>query len=137
MLRQTIRKRLQTKLNAVKAELQRRMHEPIPEVGKWLQAVVHGHNRYYGVPLNQNALWIFRFQVDGSGIARCRGAARMVVSFGIACAPHPPLAACAFRLSSLSSAPHGRRYLRQEPDAEIRLSGSVEGVVSDHDSYSD
>jgi RNA-directed DNA polymerase len=39
------------------------MHEPIPEVGKWLQAVVRGHNRYYGVPLNQNALWIFRFQV--------------------------------------------------------------------------
>ncbi len=63
VLRQTIRKRLQTKLNAVKAELQRRMHEPIPEVGKWLQAVVRGHIRYYGVPMNLNALWIFRFQV--------------------------------------------------------------------------
>ena len=63
VLRQTIRKRLQTKLNEVKAELQRRMHEPIPKVGKWLQAVVRGHIRYYGVPLNQNALWIFRFQV--------------------------------------------------------------------------
>ena len=63
MLRQTIRKRLQTKLNEVKAELQRRMHEPIPEVGKWLQAVVRGHIRYYGVPQNNNALWIFRFQV--------------------------------------------------------------------------
>jgi RNA-directed DNA polymerase len=60
---QTIRKRLQTKLNDVKAELQRRMHEPIPEQGKWLQAVVRGHIRYYGVPRNQNALWIFRFQV--------------------------------------------------------------------------
>src|SRR5207244_7912835 len=63
VLRQTIRKRLQAKLNAVKAELQRRMHEPIPEQGKWLQAVVRGHIRYYGVPRNQNALWIFRFQV--------------------------------------------------------------------------
>jgi retron-type reverse transcriptase len=30
VLRQTIRKRLQAKLNEVKAELQRRMHEPIP-----------------------------------------------------------------------------------------------------------
>src|SRR5439155_7937826 len=49
VLRQTIRKRLQTKLNEVKAELQRRMHEPIPEVGKWLQAVVRGHIRYYGL----------------------------------------------------------------------------------------
>src|SRR5881296_920298 len=63
VLRQTIRKRLQAKLNEVKAELQRRMHEPIPEVGRWLQAVVRGHIRYYGVPQNNNALWIFRFQV--------------------------------------------------------------------------
>jgi len=55
--------RLQTKLNEVKAELQRRMHEPIPEVGKWLQAVVRGHIRYFGVPRNHNALWVFRSQV--------------------------------------------------------------------------
>ena len=40
VLRQTIRKRLQTMLNEVKAELQRRMHTPIPEQGKWLRAVV-------------------------------------------------------------------------------------------------
>ena len=63
VLRQTIRKRMQTKLNEVKAELQRRMHEPIPEQGKWLQAVVRGHIRYYGVPMNQPALAIFRFRV--------------------------------------------------------------------------
>jgi RNA-directed DNA polymerase len=63
VLRQTIRKRLQTKLNEVKAELQRRMHEPIPDQGKWLQAVVGGHIRYYGVPMNQPALRLFRFQV--------------------------------------------------------------------------
>jgi RNA-directed DNA polymerase len=63
VLRQTIRKRLQTKLNAVKAELRRRMHEPIPEQGKWLQAVVRGHVRYYGVPMNQPALAMFRFRV--------------------------------------------------------------------------
>src|SRR6202049_391250 len=63
VLRQTIRTRLQTKLNAVQAELQRRMHEPIPEQGKWLQAVMGGHIRYYGVPMNQPALQLFRFQV--------------------------------------------------------------------------
>src|SRR5215467_6084167 len=63
VLRQTMRKRLQAKLNAVKAELQLRMHESIPEQGKWLQAVVRGHFRYYGVPMNQNALFLFRFQV--------------------------------------------------------------------------
>jgi RNA-directed DNA polymerase len=62
VLRQTIRKRLQTKLNEVKAELQRRMHQTIPEVGQCLQAVVRGHIRYYGVPSNQKALWVFRFR---------------------------------------------------------------------------
>jgi RNA-directed DNA polymerase len=63
VLRQTVRKRLQAKLNAVKTELRRRMHEPIPEQGKWLQAVVRGHIRYYGVPMNLPALSIFRFRV--------------------------------------------------------------------------
>src|SRR5204862_4436936 len=63
VLRQTIRKRLQAKLNEVKAELRRRMHIPILEQGRWLQAGVRGHIRYYGVPMNTPALRIFRFQV--------------------------------------------------------------------------
>jgi group II intron reverse transcriptase/maturase len=63
VLRQTIRKRLQAKLKELKAELRRRMHRPSLEQGKWLEAVVRGHIRYYGVPMNKPALWIFRFQV--------------------------------------------------------------------------
>jgi hypothetical protein len=63
VLRQTIRKRLQAKLGEVKTELQRRMHDPIPEVGRWLRSVVGGHIRYYGVPTNRAALYTFRFQV--------------------------------------------------------------------------
>src|SRR5580692_3269324 len=63
VLRQTIRKRLQAKLGEVKAELRRRMHDPIPEVGQWLRSVVGGHFRYYGVPMNRTALYTFRFQV--------------------------------------------------------------------------
>jgi RNA-directed DNA polymerase len=42
VLGQTIRQRLQTKLNQVKAALPRRRQEPIPALGKWLQAVVRG-----------------------------------------------------------------------------------------------
>lgn len=63
VLRQTIRKRLQAKLSAVKAELRRRMHQPIGEQGAWLRSVVAGHVRYYGVPMNGRALWLFRDQV--------------------------------------------------------------------------
>jgi group II intron reverse transcriptase/maturase len=63
VLRQTMRKRLQAKLAEVKDELRQRLHEPIPEVGRWLRSVVDGHIRYYGVPMNTPALSLFRFQV--------------------------------------------------------------------------
>lgn len=61
--RQTMRIRLQAKLHEVKAELRRRMHEPIREQGAWLRSVVGGHIRYYGVPTNIRALSSFRFEV--------------------------------------------------------------------------
>jgi RNA-directed DNA polymerase len=64
VLRQTMRQRLQAKLGEVKAELKRRLHEPVPEVGQWLRAVVAGHIRYYGVPMNSPALALFRSQVE-------------------------------------------------------------------------
>jgi len=60
VLRQTIRTRWQAKLRAVKAELRQRLHQPVPEQGAYLRAVVLGHNRYYGVPLNGPALHAFR-----------------------------------------------------------------------------
>jgi len=63
VLRQTMRRRLQAKLAAVKAELRRRLHASIPEQGQWLGAVVRGHLAYYGVPMNGAALHLFRFQV--------------------------------------------------------------------------
>jgi len=63
VLRQTMRKRLAAKLVEVKAELRRRMHDPVPEVGRWLRSVVAGHVRYYGVPTNGRALARFRFRV--------------------------------------------------------------------------
>ena len=45
------------------AELQRRMHDPIPDVGGWLRSVVGGHFRYYGVSGNIQALKGFRYEV--------------------------------------------------------------------------
>jgi len=63
VIRQTISKRKRTKLGEIRKELRRRMHRPVPEVGKWLRSVVEGHNRYYGVPMNLQSLKTFRFQV--------------------------------------------------------------------------
>jgi RNA-directed DNA polymerase len=64
VLRQTMRKRWQAKLREVTAELKRRMHEPIPTVGKYVRAVVLGHVRYYGVPMNGPAIGAFRLAVS-------------------------------------------------------------------------
>jgi group II intron reverse transcriptase/maturase len=65
VLRQTVRKRITAKLAEVKAELRRRIHDPIPETGRWLASVVRGHIQYYGVPMNTPALNRFRFEVIG------------------------------------------------------------------------
>ena len=61
--RRTIAKRLRSKLGEIKAELKHRFHDPIPELGAWLRSVLVGHYRYYGVPLNYDALRRFRKQV--------------------------------------------------------------------------
>jgi group II intron reverse transcriptase/maturase len=61
--RQTERQRMTAKLHEVSTELRRRRHQPIPEQGRWLSAVVRGHSAYYGVPTNAHALCAFRTQV--------------------------------------------------------------------------
>jgi len=61
--RKTMRKRMQTKLKAIKEELRRRMHWPIYETRRWLARVLDGHFRYYGVPFNIEALSAFRYRV--------------------------------------------------------------------------
>ena len=60
VLRQTMRQRLQAKLVALKAELRRRMHLPVPEQGAYLRSVVAGHVRYFGVPNNGQSIGLFR-----------------------------------------------------------------------------
>jgi RNA-directed DNA polymerase len=61
--RQTIRKRLTAKLHALKAELRRRWHTPVPQLGPWLRSVVQGWLNYHAVPGNMDSLNAFRSQV--------------------------------------------------------------------------
>ena len=58
--RKTKRKKMLAKLQELKRELRRRMHEPIDEVGAWLRSVLRGHYNYYAVPRNIAALSAFR-----------------------------------------------------------------------------
>ena len=56
-------KRMRAKLLAVKREMARRMHQPIPEQGRWLARVLQGHYNYYAVPDNIEALAAFRHRI--------------------------------------------------------------------------
>lgn len=62
--RHTAGDRLRAKLKEVKAKLRRRMHDPIPEVGQYLAAVVRGHCQYYGIRGNGRAIGRFRDEVS-------------------------------------------------------------------------
>src|SRR5262249_42303796 len=59
--RRTRRDRMRAKLREIKEELRRRMHEPIPEQGKWLKRVVTGFFNYHAVPTNSDALVAFHY----------------------------------------------------------------------------
>ena len=61
--RKTRRDRMRAKLQEIKAELRRRMHQTIPAQGHWLRQVVTGHFAYYAVPTNSRALSAFRHYV--------------------------------------------------------------------------
>ena len=54
--------RIRARLKETKEELRRRMHQPIPEQGKWLKQVVTGFYNYHAVPTNSRALAVFRHQ---------------------------------------------------------------------------
>ena len=55
--------RMRAKLKEIKEELRKRMHQPIPEQGVWLQQVVAGYFNYHAVPTNGRTLSSFRIEV--------------------------------------------------------------------------
>ena len=61
--RRSRRDRMKAKLQDVSNELRCRMHQSIPEQGKWLKQVVTGYFAYHAVPTNSAALVTFRDQI--------------------------------------------------------------------------
>ena len=51
------------KLEAIKVELQRRMHDRVVEVGAWLHKIVSGYYLYHAVPGNIDQLSLFKHRV--------------------------------------------------------------------------
>jgi RNA-directed DNA polymerase len=50
---------MRAKLSEIKGALRRRMHQTIPEQGRWLAQVVRGYFAYHAVPPNAAALSAF------------------------------------------------------------------------------
>jgi len=61
--RKTRRDRMRVKLRGIKEELRERMHQPVPEQGRWLAQVIRGFFAYHAVPTNFPALGAFRHHI--------------------------------------------------------------------------
>jgi RNA-directed DNA polymerase len=71
--RKTAKKRLRATLAEVKeAAFHRRMHDPIADVGRWLQRVVLGYYGYHVIPGNWGDLNAFRREVMRGWLATLR-----------------------------------------------------------------
>jgi RNA-directed DNA polymerase len=61
--RKTRPDRMRAKLMMIKEEMWQRMHQPIPDQGRWLGRIVRGYFNYHAVPTNARALDAFRHHV--------------------------------------------------------------------------
>jgi len=55
--------RRRKKLQEIKPQLRRRMHDPVAQVGGWLRSVLNGYYQYHAIPGNLSVLSRFRRQV--------------------------------------------------------------------------
>jgi group II intron reverse transcriptase/maturase len=58
--RRTANKRMVAKLKQIKQTLRCRMHEPLDQIGAWLQSVARGFYQYHAVPGNLQTMSTFR-----------------------------------------------------------------------------
>ncbi|MGF6222562.1 hypothetical protein AB7M26_003556 [Pseudomonas sp. F-14 TE3482] len=65
ILRLTVKKRMRATLQSIRVALNRRRHEPVQIVGRWLGSVVGGYFNYHAVPGNL-------LRLDGFRVAVCR-----------------------------------------------------------------
>ena len=66
--RTTVRKRMEAKLQKLKQDLRRRMHDTVSDPGEatggWLRQVLQGYSQYHAIPGNLEALKRFRERIQ-------------------------------------------------------------------------
>jgi len=63
VIRRTEPRRMRASLKAVKRQLVRRRHDPVPEQGSWLAQMLRGYFAYYAVPTNSRTIGRFRTEI--------------------------------------------------------------------------
>ena len=131
VLRQTVRRRWQAKLKAVKAELRQRLHEPIPVVGAYLRSVgggpravlrgAHEREQHRCLPPGRRPALVAGPEAPQPESSSVVGADDAVPR---------PVAAPRSRVPSLPAGAVCRCHPRQEPDAvmpHVRICGGGYG----------
>ena len=105
-------------------EMRRRMHQPIPQQGKWLMQVISGFFNYHAVPTNSAALSAFRYHVTVLWLRalRRRSQKDRMTWTRMAKLAANPASFILGRASGLPSSTQGRSRVR-----EFRSHGSVRG----------
>ena len=136
--RQTRRDRMRARLRAIKEELQRRRHEPIPLQGKWLRQVVRGYFAYHAVPTNGKSMSTFRHYVMDLGEGRSSAAVNGTDLHGnglLNLLRSSYLQSVFFILGRANASPSNTRG--GSPVRESRPPGSVRGASSNGCPYRD
>jgi len=55
--RKTIKKRMRAKMQAIKIELRKKMHDPIAKTGVWMKQMLQGHLNYFAVSACDLRVW--------------------------------------------------------------------------------
>src|SRR5207247_5750010 len=131
----TMRQRMLKKLKEVNLELRRRMHQAVDEPGRYVQALVGGHVRYFGVPLNRRAIRVFRTVVMEEMAESPESAGYRLV--GPHAALHRSLGSACCHLSSLSVGALWRMTRGKSSIWKTCTFGSVRRVSSDRHPYRD
>jgi len=63
IIRRTSKARMRVTLKALRAQIMRNRHRPIPEQGMSIRRILQGYFQYYAVPMNTRRLDVFRTQV--------------------------------------------------------------------------
>ena len=137
--RKTIRKRMRGKLQQIKQQLRKRMHDPVAQTGEWLKSVVQGYFNYHAVPGNIDSLTTYFASGDSTlatDLLRRSQNARLT---GRECMPlDGTLASCTARAPSLSRASLRRHSSKiRAVCANERPYGSVRGVSGNRYPYRD